>query len=92
MASFGMCRVRASDTDIRSRSNCSSHMPRPYCSKWVGRACYAKFAGSTNQARIDIALGQQPEPQQLRQIGRIGEISAVFKSIVFPDGSGMGQA
>ncbi|WP_121324749.1 hypothetical protein [Paraburkholderia sp. RAU2J] len=48
-------------------------------------ACAAFFA------RIDMPLGQQPESQQLRQIGRIGEIAAVLQPIVFPDGSGMGQ-
>ncbi|WP_208328590.1 hypothetical protein [Paraburkholderia sp. BL6665CI2N2] len=48
-------------------------------------ACAAVFA------RIDMPIGQRPELQRLRQIGRISEIAAVLQSIVFPDGNGMGQ-
>src|SRR5215471_2115884 len=44
-----------------------------------------QIAPRTFFAWIDVAFRQQPQPQQLRQIGCIGKVSAVLQSLVFLD-------
>ena len=40
-----------------------------------------QVTGSTLLARIDVAFGQQPQPQQLRQVQGIGVVVAVLEAV-----------